>query len=188
MRPRLILSSMSGRMANIDAIIKRSICGSSCAQVYIYIYMRQCVYRCKCRWIYTCKYRCIYIYKHTHTHSYAYTHTYIHTHIYIYICTYTFGIYVPTCIIKTSIRLGDVCLETRWMHVPLLIAIWSEVGCSFRWRFALHHLQGAGMADLLFVWAKTMPLRTPAHQNRADTAVGSCWVQSCLKKWCSMFQ
>ena len=188
MRPRLILSSMSGRMANIDAIIKRSICGSSCAQVYIYIYLHASM-RVQMQMQMNIHMQIqMHIHIQTHTHTLIRIYTHIHTYTHIHICTYTFGIYVPTCIIKTSIRLGDVCLETRWMHVPLLIAIWSEVGCSFRWRFALHHLQGAGMADLLFVWAKTMPLRTPAHQNRADTAVGSCWVQSCLKKWCSMFQ
>ena len=184
MRPRLILSNMGGRMANIDAIIKRSICGSSCAQVYIYIYLHASMHVQMQMQMNIHMQIQMHIHIQTHTH----THIHTHTHTYIYICTYTLGIYVPTCIIKTSIRLGDVCLETRWMYVPLLIAIWSEVGCSFRWRFALHHLQGAGMADLLFVWAKTMPLRTPAHHNRADIAVGSCWVQSCLKKWCSMFQ
>ena len=64
-----------------------------------------------------------YTYTNTHTHTLIRIYTHIHTYTHIYICTYTFGIYVPTCIIKTSIRLGDVCLETRWMHVPLLIAI-----------------------------------------------------------------
>ena len=109
MRPRLILSNMGGRMANIDAIIKRSICGSSCAQVYIYIYMRQCMYRS----------RCIYIYKHTHTHSYAYTHTHIHTHTYIYVHTHLVFMYL-----HASLKLRFVWAMFALKHAGCMSPCW----------------------------------------------------------------
>ena len=121
MRPRLILSSMSGRMANIDAIIKRSICGSSCAQVYIYIFT--CVNACTDANAdeYTHANTDAYTYTNTHTHSYAYTHTYIHTHTYIYIYVHTHLVFMY---LHASLKLRFVWAMFALKHAGCMSPCW----------------------------------------------------------------